>query len=128
MILFDYDDKLLVADNKQLRLWDFYDQQGVMPAMISMLESPLKIEKVKVNKYAELSGDRKFVYYYAITCQDEFKVYHGRLELLISGNVGDKITSIEFGVKTKNIYFGTSKGTVIKYELPPPLPEATVAK
>ena len=91
-----------------------------MPALITVLESPLKIEKVKVNKYAELTGDRKFVYYYVVSCQDEFKVYHGRLELLMSGNAGENITSIEFGVNTKYLYLGTSKGTVLKYDLPPP--------
>jgi hypothetical protein len=83
-----------------------------MPALITMLESPLKIEMLKVNKYAELEGDRKFVYYYAVTCRDEFKVYHGRLELLMSGNASDNITSIEFGLRAQNIYFGTSKGTI----------------
>jgi hypothetical protein len=42
---------------------------------------------VKVNKLAEESGERKGVYYYVISSKDEFKVYIGRLELLLEGDI-----------------------------------------
>lgn len=58
-----------------------------------------------------------------VACKDEFKVYINRLDLLIEGDIDnkmDRIKSIEFGLDTKSLYLGTEKGLVIKYELPSP--------
>jgi len=123
MQLYDLDDKLLVADRQQLRLWDFFDHKEEIPELVTVLECPLKIEQVKVNKLAEENGEHKNVYYYVISSKDEFKVYHGRLELLLEGDIDnkmDRITSIEFGLDTRYLYIGTEKGNIIKYELPSP--------
>jgi hypothetical protein len=70
-----------------LRLWDFFDHKDEIPELVTVLQAPLKIEIVKVNKLAEESGERKGVYYYVISSKDEFKVYIGRLELLLEGDI-----------------------------------------
>lgn len=50
MILYDKDDKLLVANDKMIRLWDFYDHKEEAPELITSCESTLKVEKVFLNK------------------------------------------------------------------------------
>ena len=63
------------------------------------------------------------MFYYVIACKDEFKVYHGRLDILLQGNIDnkmDKITSIEFGIDTQKLYIGTEKGYIHLFELPSP--------
>ena len=123
MHLYDYDDKLISADQEQLRLWDFQGGKADVPQLVTVLEAPLRIECVKVNKFAEPDGEREGVYYYVIAAKDEFRVYRGRLELLFVGDIEnrtDSITSIEFGLETKSLYLGTLKGLVHKFELPSP--------
>ena len=66
-----------------------------------MLDTPLKIECIKVNKYSEESGEKKGVFFYAVSFLNKFRVYFARLELLIEGyldNDQDVFKSIEFGV------------------------------
>ena len=121
MILFDEDDKLIVSDSKQVRLWDFFNHKDEVPELVTVLEAPLRIEQLKVNLRAETTGGRRNVFYYVISCGDTFKVYHSRLELLLEGTIEvDQITSIEFGVETASLFIGTAKGFVHKFELPTP--------
>lgn len=122
MQLYDFDDKLLVSDSHHVRLWDFFNHKDEVPELVTILESPIKVDLMVVNKKAESAGERKDVFYYVIACQNEFKVFSGRLELLIQGEVDgmDKIRSIEFGLETKVLYVGTEKGHVYRYELPSP--------
>ena len=84
-----------------------------------------EIDCIKVNKQAEMDeGPNKGVYYYVLTCKNKFKIYAGKLELIMEGQVetkiGDTITSIEFGQDTKSLYFGTAKGFIHKFELHTP--------
>lgn len=118
--LYDNDDKLLVADSQQLRLWDFFDHKEEIPELVTVLEnrkgddksleteSKFKVHLVKVNKQASIEGERRGVYYYITTNGSHFHVYHGRLELMLQGDIStvdkksknihnDKITCIEFG-------------------------------
>lgn len=121
MILFDADDKLLVSDSKQVRLWDFFNHKDEVPELVTVLEAPIKIEHLKVNLKAETYGARRNVFYYVISCGDTFKVYHGRLELLLEGTIEvDQITSIEFGMESASLFIGTAKGFVHQFELPSP--------
>ena len=53
MILYDLDDKFLVADSKQVRLWDFFNHKEEVPELVTVLESPIKIDCLKVNLVAE---------------------------------------------------------------------------
>jgi len=87
------------------------------------MEAPLKIDCLKVNKFCETHGERADVYYYVIACKDEFKVYHERLDVLLQGDIDnkmDKISSIEFGLDHRNLYIGTEKGLIQKFFLPSP--------
>lgn len=104
-----------------MRLWDFFDQQDEVPELVTVLEAPLKIECLKVNLYAEDVGERQGEFYYVISARDVFKVYIGRMELILEGDIDDKrdsIKSIEFGIDMKLLYLGTEKGKIITYELP----------
>ena len=115
MLLYDYDDKLIVADQEQLRIWDFHSHREEVPQLITVLEAPLRIECLKVNKVCEEEGERKGVYWFVIATKDEFKVYHGRLDILLVGNIQnnmDSITCLEFGIENKHLYVGTQKGFI----------------
>ena len=123
MQLYDFDDKLIVSDHKNVRLWDFFDHKEEVPELVTVLESPIKIEVLKVNKFAEKNGERKDIFYYIIACQTDFKVYHGRLDLLLKGEIDDsmdKIRSVEYALDMKYLYVGTEKGNIYRYELPSP--------
>lgn len=81
-----------------------------MPELVTVLETQLRIECVKVNKFSEEVGEKKDVYYYIISFENKFRVYFGRLELLLEGeldNEDDVIKSIEFGIEMRYFYFGT---------------------
>ena len=123
MQLYDFDDKLVVSDHKNVRLWDFFDHKEEVPELVTVLESPIKIEVLKVNKVAEQNGERKDIFYYVIACQIEFHVYFGRLDILLKGELEDsmdKVRSIEFALDMKYLYIGTEKGMMYRYELPSP--------
>mmetsp|Transcript_6435 Transcript_6435/g.10916 ORF Transcript_6435/g.10916 Transcript_6435/m.10916 type:complete len:228 (-) Transcript_6435:635-1318(-) len=123
MQLYDGDDKLMIADNQQIRLWDFYDNKEDIPEFVTRMEATLKIDCLKVNKCQEEAGERKGLFYYVVACKDEFKVYIGRLDLLLQGDVDnkmDRISSIEYGIDLKHLYIGTEKGLIMKFELPSP--------
>ena len=82
---------------------------------MTVLEAQLRIECLKVNKVCEEEGERKGVYWFVISSKDEFRVYHGRLDVLLVGNIGnnmERITSIEFGIENKHLYVGTQKGFI----------------
>ena len=114
---------MLVTDGQQVRLYDFFDHKDEKPEIVTVLESQLKIDIIKVNKNAEEAGERKDIFYYVIACKEEFKVYTGRLEILFEGNIDDNedsITCIEFGLEMKYLYIGSEKGFIRKYELPSP--------
>lgn len=119
--LYDFDDKLLAAQQDQVRLWDFFDHKEEVPELVTVLEAPLKIECLKVNKFAEQTGERKGEFYYVISAKDEFKVYIGRMELLLEGDIDDNrdsIRCIEYGIDMKLLYIGTEKGKIFTFELP----------
>jgi len=78
--MYDYDDKLLTCSAKEVRLWDFYDHMEDVPELVSVISSPIRVENVFVSK-----DDEGKVYYFAITCQEEYIVYTGRLEMKLSG-------------------------------------------
>ena len=121
--LFDKDNKLLMADQTHIKLWDFFSHRDEMPELVTMLDTSAPIDCIKVNKCCEEHGPHRNVFYYVITCGNEFQIYHGRLEPLLEGateDPEDKITCIEFGVRNEFLYFGTQKGRVLKYYLPSP--------
>lgn len=72
---------------------------------------------------AEEQGERRGKFYYVIASNDQFRIYQGRLELLLEGDIenrNDQITSVEFGIDTQKVFIGTSKGFIHQFELPVP--------
>jgi hypothetical protein len=123
MMLYDYDDKLIVADYKQLRMWDFQDNKEEIPELTTVMQSPINVDCIKVNKYCEESGDRMNTFYYVVACDNEFRVFHDRLDPMIDGSIEKlhgKILSIEFGLDNKKLYIGTEKGYIYMFDLPSP--------
>ena len=68
----------------------------------------IKSTKTNLMTVAANDGERRKVYYYITTNASLFHVYHGRLELMLQGDIStidrksknvhnDKITCIEFG-------------------------------
>lgn len=69
MIMYDKDDKLLVASNEEIRLWDFYDHKEEAPELISTMISQLKVEHVYVNKNSRtMEKGVKLPLYVLVTC------------------------------------------------------------
>jgi hypothetical protein len=68
-------------------LWDFFSHKEEVPEFVTVLDTSLKIECVKVNKMADQTGEKKDVYYYIVTFENKFKVYYGRLEILLEGEI-----------------------------------------
>ena len=71
MHLYDKDDKLLVANDEELRIWDFDDHKEEAPVLLTMKQSPLKIENVYINK-----NSPKIDLHICVTCQGEFNLYY----------------------------------------------------
>ncbi len=80
MSLYDEDTKLLSADTKQLKVWEFIHSKDDAPEVYSVLQVPLKVEKAFVNR----RGDQN---YQIITCKDSFMVYTGKLDLVFEGSI-----------------------------------------
>ena len=55
MQLYDYDDKLIVADANQVRLWDFFDHKEEIPELVTVLETPFlsSMDKEDDDNYGE---------------------------------------------------------------------------
>lgn len=76
--MYDKDDKLLVANSNEIRLWDFYDHSEEAPELITAMqideEEEFKVENVFINK-----NSKSLELYTLITCKNQFKLYSGRL-------------------------------------------------
>lgn len=71
MLLYDKDDKLIVTNDEEIRIWDFDDHKEEAPVLLTMKQSPLKIEGVYINKH-----DVKSDLHICVTCQGEFNLYY----------------------------------------------------
>ena len=50
MLLYDKDDKLVVASDDEVRLWDFFDHKEEAPELLTMMTPSLKVENIFINK------------------------------------------------------------------------------
>ena len=50
MQLYEKDDKLAVASENEIRLWDFFDHKEEAPELLTMLQPTLKVESLYLNK------------------------------------------------------------------------------
>ena len=76
--LYDKDDKLVVANSNEIRLWDFYDHSEEAPELITAMrldeEEEFKVENVYINK-----NSKTVELFVLVTCKHMFKLYSGRL-------------------------------------------------
>lgn len=78
MILYDADDKLCVASENVIRLWDFYDKKEVPPELWSSREfEDETIQRVFLNEHGEKG---RFVF--IVVTDKKVYVFKERLELL----------------------------------------------
>ena len=72
MLLYDKDDKLVVASHDEIRLWDFFDHKEEAPELLTMMTPALKVENIYVNKNRNEEASPLYV---LITCKDSFILY-----------------------------------------------------
>jgi hypothetical protein len=68
MQLYDKDDKLCVANENEIRLWDFFDHKEEAPELISIELASINIEKAYVNKNSKefqglFTSEGTYIYY-----------------------------------------------------------------
>ena len=110
MKLYDEDTKLIAADSKQVKIWEFIHNKDDAPEMLAFLEVSLKVEQAFVNR-----AGQKF--YTIITCKDSFEVYTTTLDKIFTGSIpnGESIKNVEFNRDGTKFYVGTEKGKIFKY-------------
>jgi len=120
MIMYDFDDKLLACSAKEIRLWDFYDHVEEAPELVSLVQCPIRVENMFVSK-----DDETKVHYFFISCQEEYIIYTGRLEMKTTGSIvadtkqfSDRIKCVEFTVDNKKIFVGSTKGRFYTIKMP----------
>ena len=108
MKLYDSDDKLVVASDDEVRLWDFDDHKEEAPVLVTMMTPTLKVENIYINKNRSEEGAPLYV---LITCQNEFILYQKRLEVKMRGAIEKAtITAACFNKDSTLLLIGTSKG------------------
>lgn len=143
IFLFDRDDKLIVANSNEIRLWNFYDHSDEAPELITkkdFSDEEFKIEHVFVNKNSktfELSPDQKKILekmrpeeqekednevkplFVLATCKNKFKLFNGRLKSQeFNGQIEDElatITTAAFSKDSSFVLIGTSTGKIEAY-------------
>ena len=65
MLLYDKDDKLVVASDDEIRLWDFFDHKEEAPELLTMMTPQLKVENIYINKDRD---EESAPLYVLITC------------------------------------------------------------
>ena len=121
--MYDADDKLVVASENEIRLWDFYDHKEEAPELITveqMIQQPgqqeaFKIEKVFINKNSQSK-----ILCVLVTCKNKFILYTGRLEVKFTetlDNANEHITAGAFNKDSTLLAIGTSAGRVISYRI-----------
>ena len=80
MIMFDKDDKLLVASEKMIHLWDFFDTKEEAPELITACESDLKVERIFLNKNSANVATNLYV---LVTNKNDYILYKGRMEKVL---------------------------------------------
>jgi hypothetical protein len=107
MVLYDHDDKLLVASDHKIKLWNFGESKYDMPEIWTTEEFKDRIENVFVNQYSR--GPLTIV----VISNDKLYVYKDRLELLCHADLyGVNILCGAFNHDCTEAYLGTDKGKI----------------
>lgn len=115
MILYDGDDKLCVASDNIIRLWDFFDNREVPPALWSSHEFVgEKILRVFLNE------NSKGPFLFIVVTNIQNYIFEDRLELRSKITLDAKymkVLSVAFNQESTFAYLGTSNGYLIKWNL-----------
>lgn len=110
---------MVVANNNEIRLWDFYDHSEEAPELITAMQisedGEFKVENVFINKNSK--STELFV---LVTCKNQFVLYTGRLEVKFKGQLDDEneyITSAAFTKDSAVFILGTSQGKIVPYRI-----------
>jgi hypothetical protein len=131
--MYDFDDKLVAADEKEIRLWDFWDHKEEAPQLLTTMEAPFVIDKVFC--FHVCKQNKKSPNYVLITHGGTFQLYQGRLELFFEDKIvgttlgiNPTVESAEywFGDQQSKMIIGTSDGRLIIYDLETKLKETEV--
>lgn len=116
MSLYDKDDKLVVASENEIRLWDFFDHKEEAPELLTMLQPELKVESLYINKNRQEDAAPLYV---LTTCQNNFVLYQKLLDWKYSDELeeGTTITAAAFNKESTMLLIGTSTGKIITYEI-----------
>ena len=116
MLLYDKDDKLVVASENEIRLWDFFDHKEEAPELLTMLQPELKVESLYINKNRQEDAAPLYV---LTTCQNNFVLYQKLLDWKYSDELeeGTTITAAAFNKESTMLLIGTSTGKIITYEI-----------
>ena len=115
MLLYDKDDKLVVASDDEIRLWDFFDHKEEAPELLTMMTPALKVENIFINKNRDEESSPLYV---LITCQNEFILYQKRLEVVFRAQIEKgTITTACFNRDSTLLLIGTSLGQVLTYKI-----------
>lgn len=115
--LYDKDDKLVAADEREIRLWDFDDHKEEAPALWAASLPSIEIEQVYTNE--PISKEDPF--FVLVTSQEKWVLFSGRLEEKFSGSLEQKdgrqiITSAAFTKNSGEFLLGTNQGRIISYK------------
>jgi len=77
IILYEADDKLVAASNREIRLWDFYDHKEEAPTLLTAMETSFNVEHVFTND----TNVPEQANYVLITSGSSFQLFTKRLEL-----------------------------------------------
>ena len=116
MLLYDKDDKLVVASENEIRLWDFFDHKEEAPELLTMLQPELKVESLYINKNRQEDAAPLYV---LTTFQNNFVLYWKLLDWKYSDEVeeGTTITAAAFNKESTMLLIGTSTGKIITYDI-----------
>ena len=138
IFLYDRDDKLVVVNDHEIRLWDFYDHKEEAPELISAMQLPsgeedFKVERIFINKNSKSFDDpvhkenvkknkksESDPLLVLVTCKSKFVLYSGRLTEKFSGELeieNEHITSAAFSKDSSFVIMGTSQGKIFTYRI-----------
>jgi len=116
MLLYDKDDKLCVANENEIRLWDFFDHREEAPELISIELASINIQRAFINK-----GSKEFQGLF--TSEGDYIYYTGRLKKIFEGKIEGIVTCAEFAFDEQAVFIGTSKGKILKLNITTGEPE-----
>lgn len=119
MILYDKDDKVLVASPTMIRLWDFVDgsEDAEIWTSQEFLEDD-KVQSVFVNENSNTTVAGKFMF--IVITEKFFYIFEDRLDLKSKHTLDDRygrVTNVAFNYDTTEAYFGTTLGFIVTWDL-----------